>query len=625
MIYKRNNNQSKFHFVWMLLFQAVCVIPGLAAQEINPEGVSKQTLSTSEQRKFDYFFYEGVKLKNAAKYDASFEMFRHCLQIDSTSSVALFELSSYYIQMNRAEKAVSLMKKAVSYAPDNLEYRNTLSTLLFEQGMFGEAAEAYEILIKAYPEKPELNYYLAESYSRMGEVGKAIDTYDALENVVGIHEALSMEKYRLYTTLQQPENAFGELIKLADKFPMEARYPIIIGDLYLQQNEKEKALDYYHKAKEIDPNTPFYPVSMANYFEQIGQSDSAKQQIHHALINEGLDVDIKMNILTRYIVLQYRGNQGLESADTLFHTLLEQHPDDSRLKLAYGEFLATRQKIEEARFQYQLVTESEPENIEAWQQLLRLSLHTGDMDEMIRICTKCREIFPEAMEFYFYQAIAYSQKKEYQQTIDLCTEALQRIPAENKGLMSDFYGQIGDAYFRLKDTEKSFQAYEEALKYNDKNIMVLNNYAYYLSLLKKDLQKAERMSALCIKMDPNNATYIDTYAWVFFVQGNYSFAKLYIEQALSKDQTNSSELVDHYGDILYLSGDHEKAVTQWVKAKEMGKKSATLDKKIAEQTYFEQPEDEIFSDPEDLHKSGDKNGIENGIENGNENVNETEK
>ena len=81
----------------------------------------------------------------------------------------------------------------------------------------------------------------------------------------------------------------------------------------------------------------------------------------------------------------------------------------------------------------------------------------------------------------------------------------------------------------------------------NKNVVVLNNYSYFLSLEKKDLKKAERMSAQCIKLEPDNATYLDTYAWIFFVQGNYTLAKIYIESALEKDKTKSAELVDHYG------------------------------------------------------------------------------
>ena len=574
------------------LFCIVCVTPCIYADNVNH---TKQKLSVAEQRKFDYFYYEGIKLKNSGEFDSSLEMFKHCLEIDSTSAAALFELSSYYIQLNKPETAVSMMKKAVAFAPANQEYRSALATWLLNLGMFGEAAEEYEILVKASPEKAELNYYLAEAYTRMGEVGKAIDTYNALENLMGMHEALSLEKYQLYMTLEQPENAFNELKKLADKFPMESRYPIMLGDLYLQQNDNKQALKYYNKAREIDPESPYYPVSMANYYERTGQRDSALQQINAALVNERLDVNTKLSILARYIIQQQRTKQDIDGANALFQTLTEQHPDESRLKLAYGEFLSTQNKFDEARFQYQLVTESEPENISAWQQLLRLSLQTENMDEAIRICKKCREIFPDAMEFNFYMGIAYYQKGEYQSAIDTYTSTISLIPAENTALKSDFYGQIGDTYFKIKETEKAFNAYEEALKYNDKNIVVLNNYAYYLSLLKKDLTKAERMSALSIKMDPNNATYIDTYAWIFFMQKNYPLAKIYIEQAISKDQTNSAELFDHYGDILYMSGEKEKALAQWEKAKELGKKSATLNRKIAEKTYFEETEEDIFN------------------------------
>jgi tetratricopeptide (TPR) repeat protein len=578
---------------------AVCILLCAALRVHADDGTNlqKQEPGVPEQRKFDYFYYEGVRLKNAGKQDVSYEMFKHCLEMDSTSSAAMFEISSYYIRQNRPEKAVSLLKNAVLYSPENQEYRSMLATLLFNMEMFGEAAEEYEWLVGACPEKPELNYFLAEAYTRMGETGKAIDTYNALENSLGMHEALSMEKFQLYMTIEQPDSAFSELKKLAAKFPMEPRYPVMIGDMYLQRDDTLQALNYYNQAHALDPESPYYPVSMANYYEKTGQREAAKQQIREALINERLDMNTKAGILGRYIAQLRLSRQDIDGANTLFQTLLEQHPNESILKLAYGEFLATQGKFEEARFQYQLVTESEPENLSAWQQLLGLSFQTRDMDEVIRICYKWREIFPEAMEFrfYYYLGIAYYQKKEYQQAIETLQTGIPFIPEDNPAFTSDFYCQIGDACFRIGKTDRAFEAYEESLKYNDKNIIVLNNYAYHLALLKRDLTKAERMSAQCIKMEPDNATYIDTYAWIFFVQGNYLLAKMYIEQAISKDKTNSAELADHCGDILYMSGEKEKAQQQWIKAKELGKNSPTLDRKIAEKMYFEETEDELFN------------------------------
>jgi len=586
-------------FILAALLSVTLISPSLYAEE----GV-RQRLSIADQRKFDYFYYEGVNLKNAGKIDAALDMFRHCLSIDSTSSVVLFEIASYCIQVDKMDQAVGLMKNAVQYTPDNQEYRRTLATLLFNAGMFGEAVDEYEILSDKFPEKPEFLYYLAESYSRMGDIEKALETYDRLENFIGMNEALTMEKYQLYMTLEQPDKAFNELKKLAAKYPTESRYLLIIGDLYLQLGDKKHSLEYYEKAHQADPESPYYHVSMANYYEMLNLGDSAKNQINSALVNEALDVNIKLNILARYIVQQQRSKQDTEGITKLFNTLLEQHPDEARLRLAYGEYLSMSNKNDEARFQYQIVTESEPGNIAAWQQLLNISLQTRDYDEVIRICGKCQELFPEYMEFYLYQGIAYFQKKEYQSAIDTYQSAIPLIPAENKALISDFYGQIGDTYFRMQQTDKAFEAYEESLNYNDKNIGILNNYAYYLSLLKKDLTKAERMSAMSIKLEPENATYLDTYAWIFFVQGNYSLARMYIESAIAKDRRSSAELFDHYGDILYLSGEKEKAVEQWIKAREAGKKSVTLEKKIAEKTYFEETKEELFDD-DDMENEAD--------------------
>ena len=579
--------------IYGILFSLLLLtgINPLHAEETRKDTPSKaKELSEAEQRKFDYFFFEGLNLKTAGKFDAAFDAFNHCMAIDSTASPVLYELSSFYVQMNRPEKAVEMLQRAVANSTDNFTYRMALATISRNLGMYGEAAEEYEKLVKAFPGKPELNYYLAEALTQEGETGKAIDAYNALESSIGMNEALSMQKYKLYNQLEQSDAAFNEIEKLAIKYPMEARYQIILGDLHLEKNDTIKARAYYQKAHEIDPGNPYYIGSMANYYEATGNKDAAETQIRNALINEKLDVDTKVAILSRYILKLQQTKKGTDSANALFQTLLEQHPEDTDLKQMYGSLLITQGKTDEARFQFQLITEMEPENAAAWQQLLNMSLKAEDIPEVIRICTKCQELFPDAPEYYFYLGIAYYQQEKYQEALNTYYAGINIIPTDNPRLKSDFYGQIGDIYYQMKQMDQTYKAYDEALKYNDNNIVVLNNYAYFLSLDKKDLKKAERMSAQCIKLEPDNATYLDTYAWIFFVQGNYTLAKIYIESALEKDTTKSSELVDHYGDILYMIGDKDKAVEQWKKAREMGKESEILDRKIIEGKYIEEEE-----------------------------------
>ncbi|KKB47141.1 hypothetical protein HMPREF1212_04639 [Parabacteroides sp. HGS0025] len=577
--------------IYGILFSLLLLtgIHPLHAEEVKKDVPTKANeLNAAQQRKFDYFFYEGLKLKTAGKFDAAFDAFNHCLAIDSTAAPVLYELSSFYIQLNRPEKAVDMLKRAVANSADNFTYRMALATISRNLGMYGEAAEEYEKLLKAYPGKPELNYYLAEALTQEGEIGQAIDAYNALESSIGMNEALSMQKYKLYNSLEQSDAAFKEIEKLAAKYPMEARYQIILGDLHLEKNDTIKARAYYDKAHEIDPANPYYIVSMANYYEATGNKDAAEEQIRTALVNEKLDVDTKVGILSRYILKLQQTQKDTDSSNALFQTLLEQHPEDTELKQMYGSLLLSQGKTDEARFQFQLITEMEPENAGAWQQLLNMSLKAEDIPEVIRICTKCQELFPDAPEYYFYLGIAYYQQEKYQEALNTYYAGIDIIPAENPRLKSDFYGQIGDIYYQMKQMDQTYKAYDEALKYNDNNIVVLNNYAYFLSLDKKDLKKAERMSAQCIKLEPDNATYLDTYAWIFFVQGNYTLAKIYIESALEKDKTKSAELVDHYGDILYMTGDKDKAVEQWKKARELGKESEVLDRKIIEGKYIEE-------------------------------------
>lgn len=571
--------------LWLLL------PAGLWASDVKtPVQASLNQLSPEQQRKFDYFYYEAANLKNAGKYDAAYDLFSYCLSLDTASSPVLYELAMFQLQRNRPEKAVEMLKSAVAHSDDNFTYRMTLAGLYRNLGMYGEASDSYEELVKRYPDKSELNYYLADALTQEGEIGAAIDAYNVLESTMGMNETLSLQKFKLYQTLKQPDKAFEEIEKLANKYPMNARYRLLMGDLHLENEETEKSLACYQQAHEIDPDDPRYIVSMANYYDQTGDKEAAEQEIRDALVNEKLDVETKVGILSRYVQRLQQTQQGIENANSLFQTLLDQHPEDTELKLMYGSLLMAQQKEEEAKFQFQLVTEMEPSNEGAWQQLLNISLKGEDIPEVIRICTRCKELFPEAPEYYFYLGIGYYMQEKYQESLDTYYAGLKIIPEGNGVVKSNFYGQIGDLYYQMEKMDEAYKAYDEALKYNENNAPVLNNYSYFLTLDKKDLKKAERMAAQCIKLEPDNATYLDTYAWVFFVQGNYTLAKIYIENALSKDKTNSAELVDHYGDILYMSGEKDKALEQWKKAKEMGKDTDVLKQKIAKGIYIEDTE-----------------------------------
>jgi tetratricopeptide (TPR) repeat protein len=211
-------------------------------------------------------------------------------------------------------------------------------------------------------------------------------------------------------------------------------------------------------------------------------------------------------------------------------------------------------------------------------------------EEVIGICDSALAVFPGNSEFYLYKGLAYNQLKNYPEALSVFRKGLAYIPEEDKETLSTFYGLIGDSYHEMDKREEAYQTYDKALEYNENNISVLNNYAYFLSLDREQLDKAERMSGKCVQLQPNEPTYIDTYAWVFFQKGNYSLAKFYIESAISKGGDKSPDILEHYGDILFKTGNTDKAVEQWekaLKAKGAGGDTDLLKKKIENKTYYE--------------------------------------
>ena len=151
---------------------------------------------------------------------------------------------------------------------------------------------------------------------------------------------------------------------------------------------------------------------------------------------------------------------------------------------------------------------------------------------------------------------------------------------DNDALYNEFQTSLADVYNSLNLYEKSDSLYELVLQKNPDNIIVLNNYSYYLSLRKKNLEKAKTMSKRCNELEPNNGTYQDTYAWILYCLTEYKSALEWIERAIKNGGDKSAVIIEHYGDILFKLGQKQEAVNQWKRAKSIGEGSDLLNKKI---------------------------------------------
>jgi tetratricopeptide (TPR) repeat protein len=390
--------------------------------------------------------------------------------------------------------------------------------------------------------------------------------------------------------IQRENEVFAEIQKYIDKYPNEIKYQILLANLYMQAGKNDDAYMVYSKAKAIDPEDPYLISSIAEYYERTNNKKAAEDELQIALMSPRMEVDTKLAILAQYIGSLQQNRQDTQIANAMFDTLMIQHPQEPKLHLMYGNLLMMQEKKEDARFQYRIFSEANPTNPVGWEQLLSTSF-PDSLDMTIGICKEAISYLPDQPQFYFYLGVSEYMKDDYKNALDALQKGVVYVDENNAPLLSDFYGQIGDLYYHQEKLDSAFVTYDKALQYNPNNLGVLNNYSYFLSLTKKNLDKAEKMSSITVKAEPTNPTYLDTYGWVLFEQGAYTMAKIYIENAIKyseeKKEEISAEVLEHYGDVLYKTGEPENALEYWEKAKEKGdSKSETLDQKIQTKTYI---------------------------------------
>jgi len=575
------NQITAFHRLSVSLLLLFLLIGMMPLKALAQQDTGKLFLSDEDRRKFDYFFYEALNAKAQGNYDEAVDLFQHCYALDSTNANVLVELGTFYNVLQEKNKALGFFRKAVSHDATNYYYNMMLAGLSKELGLKQDVVDIYSTLSKLYPDKPDLQFELANAYADNGELQKAIDTLNKLEKSTGISEIITLNKYRLYSQMNKKKRAFDEIQQIIDKNPADPRYLILMGDLYLEDNQSKKALDYYEKAGQIDQHYPALILSMVNYYEKTNNKTAAQAELQKAITSSSLDGEIKLQLLTRYLGILQQSKQDLKQANPLFETLFEQHPNNTQLNMIYGNALLLQDDKAGAMKQFEIYAKDNPSDPAGYDQIIRIALTDENLDKIREVTTEALKHLPQEPQFYYYLGAAHYQQGNYKEALSVFEEGLKNAVINNPLLESDFHGQIGDLNYFLGNKETAFQSYEKALKLNPQNLSVLNNYSYYLSLEKKDLDKAEQMSGITIKAEPMNPTFLDTYGWVLYEQGSYVMAKIYIEKAIEYSNDDpSAEVFEHYGDVLYKAGDKEKALEQWKKAKELGGDSAALERKI---------------------------------------------
>lgn len=561
------------------------LVPALGAFGIEDIYVTDTVKTLSPEMELRNLYLQALCFKKQGRADSALLFLNKYVERDTTNGAVYMDIANMYISAGNYKESLANMRKAAKLEPNNYWIRRSEALLLIQNGKTEDGLKVYEQIVKDNPEKVDDIASLATLYGRVGKKREALNAWNHYANQMGVTENVSITKFDLLYSLGEKKYAEAVLDSLIATDPTIPHFYIVKANSYAYKAEFKKAEKILFAAKKKFPNESAIDQELSLVYLESNQTKKAVKSIKGLLSSPGVDFEAKRTLLVSSVadsaMSPYFGNADYEQ-------LIQQYPKNDQAYLIYSDYLLGKRDNKGIDYLKKAV-DVNPNNELAWVSLL--SYYEGlDKTTYTVLLEKALNALPESGQLLFYKGTLSASNKNRQLALE-CWQKSADILAKNpneKMRASLVYGIVGDTYMELKDTVNAFVYYDKSLLYNTNNTSVLNNYAYFLSEMNIDLERAERMSGMAIAAEPKNVTFLDTYAWVLFKLQRFSTARLYQEQAVMLGGEKEIDIMEHYGDILYKDGDKNAAREAWNKAVKLtDKPSAKLKQKAETGVYVE--------------------------------------
>ena len=547
--------------------------------------------SQSSQRDYDILFHEAMLQRQKGHGDAAFDLLSRCRELNPDAAEAYFFQAQYLNEMKLQDSAAWCFRRAYELQPDDMTYMETLAQACIEQDNYAGAIAVVEKMYEADKSRQELLEMLYRLYVQEKDYEQAIGILERMEAIDGRSERLSISKSHLYMQMEQKEKALQEVETLAKEHPNDLGYQVVYANSLMVADRYEEAHGLLMRILGEEPENARAQAALRSYYSMEGDTQAVDSLTECLLLNPSATTEMKVYQLRQLIA---ESEQSVDGDSTKVLRLLDRmvarpevDADIAELRAAYMDLKKMpRDSIAKA---FEKVLALAPDRASSRMHLVQMAWEDNDNDRIISLCQTAREYNPEEMAFYYYQGLAYFRQNDMDNALEAFKNGINVISENSSPLIvSDFYEVMGDILIQKHREKEAFEAYDSCLQWKPDNIMCLNNYAYNLSLHGDRLEEAEQMSYKTIKAEPKNPTYLDTYAWILFMQQRYEEARIYIDQAVMNDSTQNVVITEHAGDIHFLTGDTEEALRLWQQALAGDPTNKILARKIKRKKYIKQ-------------------------------------
>ncbi|MGK7368890.1 MAG: tetratricopeptide repeat protein, partial [Candidatus Halalkalibacterium sp. M3_1C_030] len=370
-----------------------------------------------------------------------------------------------------------------------------LAGIYREAGKNEATIEELEKTLEYHPQATEVLAELADTYASYGMLLESNKAYTKLLKLTGENINVHLQKLRNFNKLGMRDSVITELQKIRELDPDNLTTLQTLSNFYLEMNQKDEAKSILKSALDQNNRDPKTLIMLADLYAQEAKWDSVGTLLGNVVSDSIIPADAKLTV-AQYMLSQYQqkpeDTRLQQATSSIIETFTANEPDYGQAHALAADFYNSLNQNTRALEALARTNELMPSNDGAWIQRMQLLLTEGNYREAIEIGAQAEKNVPQNPFIMYFWGSAYLAESHNAEAVDKLEKA-SRLPARRQ-LKSAIYNALGDAHAGLEQWEEAFNTYEQALKINPDNDLVLNNYAYFLSLQEKELGKAEKMA-----------------------------------------------------------------------------------------------------------------------------------
>ena len=538
-----------------------------------------QQIDEQQSKWFDLFFGEALKCRLKGDFDRASNFYVNCFKINNKSATVAFELS----RISNAKKDLDGANKFIDIALgcdsfSNIHYLRYAIDLKLSLNRFSECINLYERLNTLEPNNFENYLMLSQIYTSLENYDKAIKNLDlACKANSDVSDLVLLDKANIYLKQGKRSKALNLLENLYKKGPNNSKYLYFLSEYYLSIGDTAQGISFLNKAV-ILPGGEIYLFALSDLY--FAKKDTANFELYS---NKAFNSALISSETKYYKILDYVSFLDENFLTTNIESCISQYPDNVDFYCLLALYYTIYSNESKAIEVYERLYNVSDMSWKSWRDFLSILISTDNYEKLLFYSKEAVNQFPDSPLFLLFYGQSLQMQEYYVESLRPLLHAynvLLNDTSADSNVKISVLNTLAGSYYYVDSISNAFSYFEEVLKIDNYNIMALNNYSYYLSLLGQDLDKAESMSRKTVDLYPNNSTYLDTYAWVLYKLGRYNEALFIIERAVDNLLDDSWEVLDHYGDILLMTGDKAKALEMWKKAYNLNNSKTQILEKI---------------------------------------------